>query len=230
MAVYGPDISDVETLLRQTKRWMDAGIAPEIIAVNVSGAQFRTPLELETSLGAILAETELPLELELTESVLMEAWLEQRDILVHLRDSGVKLAIDDFGTGISSLEYLSRFPVDRLKIAQCFIKDLGRGRVNEAIVRATIGLGRELRLRVIAEGVETREQLDLLSTWGCAEVQGFYFAKPLPAEEIETLLRKGTLGPRAPRSLPPAARHPDGRPPAHPHAPLSHQVARRRDS
>ena len=187
---------------RQAKLWIDAGIGPAIVAINVSGSQFRTPFELETTLAAILAETRLVpdrLELELTESVLMDAWFEQRDVLLHLRELGIKIAIDDFGTGFSSLQYLSRFPVDRIKIAQGFIRDLGDGPRNTAVVRATIGLARELGLQVIAEGVETPEQFALLRDWGCREVQGYYFAKPLPEDEIAPLLRKGTLSPRASR-------------------------------
>jgi diguanylate cyclase (GGDEF)-like protein len=197
---------------RQAKLWIDAGIGPATVAVNVSGAQFRTPFELETTLGAILAETGLPpdrLELELTESVLMEAWLEQRDVLLRLRRSGTKIAIDDFGTGFSSLQYLNRFPVDRLKIAQDFIKDLCDGPGNAAIVKATISLARELGLQVIAEGVETPEQFDLLTAWGCREVQGFYFSKSLPVDEVEAVLRKGIIDPRASRRPPTSPRDPN---------------------
>ena len=201
----------IRTACRQAKLWLDAGIAPAFIAVNVSGAQFRTPLELETTLATILAETGLPparLELELTESVLMDAWLEQRDVLLHLRELGVKIAIDDFGTGFSSLEYLSRFPVDRIKIPQCFMKDLGSGPGNAAVVKATIGLGRELGLRVVAEGVETREQLELLKTWGCREVQGYYFARPQPAAELTELLRGGSIHPSRPPARGEGTNHP----------------------
>jgi EAL domain-containing protein (putative c-di-GMP-specific phosphodiesterase class I) len=129
----------------------------------------------------------------------MGAWLEQREVLVRLRESGVKIAIDDFGTGFSSLQYLSRFPVDRLKIAQDFMRDLSQERGNAAIVRATIGLARELGLEVIAEDIETHEQYDLLESWGCREVQGYYFSKPMPAVELDEILRRGTLGPRASR-------------------------------
>jgi diguanylate cyclase (GGDEF)-like protein len=192
---------------RQAKTWLDAGVCPAVMAVNVSGSQFRTPFELETTFASILAETGLPanrLEIELTESVLMGAWLEQREVLVRLRQSGVKIAIDDFGTGFSSLLYLSRFPVDRLKIAQDFVRDVETQPGNGAIIRATIGLARELGLQVIAEGVETPAQFDLLQAWGCAEVQGYYFAKPMPADELEDALRAGVLAPRDSRR--PAAR------------------------
>ena len=191
---------------RQTKQWLDAGIAPPSIAVNLSGLQFKTALELESTIAAILAETGVPprfLELELTESVLMDASRQHNDVLIRLRQMGLRIAIDDFGTGYSSLDYLRRFPVDRIKIAQVFITDLGAPE-NTAIVRAAIGLARALSIEVIAEGVETVEQLALLKEWGCLYVQGYYFAKPLPVPEATALLRVGKIAPRhavAARSL-----------------------------
>lgn len=181
---------------RQTTAWITAGIAPSTIAVNVSGLQFKTPVQLENMVRSILAETTLParrLELELTESVLMDAWFKRTDVLVRLRQMGLRISIDDFGTGFSSLDYLSRFPVDRIKIAQDFIRDLTTRTANAAIVRATIGLARELHTEVIAEGVETLEQLELLKSWGCLEVQGYYYSKPVSAEEVTALLRRGTI-------------------------------------
>lgn len=195
----------MRTACRQAKAWVDAGIAPELVAVNVSGAQFRTPLELDTTLASILAETKLPsdrLEVEFTESVLMEAWLEQRQVLENLRASGLRIAIDDFGTGFSSLQYLSRFPVDRIKIDRSFVSDIGEGAGagNAVIVKATIGLARELGLQVIAEGVETRAQVEALRAWGCRQAQGYYFARPMPAEEVEVLLRTGVV--RRPSNCP----------------------------
>jgi predicted signal transduction protein with EAL and GGDEF domain len=192
----------MQTACRQAKVWLDAGIAPKTVAVNVSGSQFRTPRELGNTVTAILTETQLPperLEVELTESVLMDAWLEQRDVLMTLRQSGIKIAIDDFGTGFSSLQYLNRFPVDRIKIAQSFVTDLCQASGNAVVVKATIGLARELGLQVIAEGVETLEQLELLKGWGCREVQGYYFSKPLSVDDVSELLRKGTIAPRASR-------------------------------
>ena len=131
----------------------------------------------------------------MTETVLMDASREHGDVLQRLRDQGVKIAIDDFGTGYSSLDYLRHFPVDRIKIAQEFVVDLGTTPGNTAIVKAALGLARELGLGVIAEGVETQQQLSLLKEWGCREVQGYYFAKPLPGEEISLLLRRGTISP-----------------------------------
>jgi len=172
---------------RQAKAWMDAGIAPARIAVNLSAMQFKRPIELEMDIAASLAETGLPaerLELELTETVLMEASREHNDVLLRLRQSGIRFAIDDFGTGYSSLDYLRRYPADRVKIAQVFVAQIAFDAGSAAIVKAIIGLARELGMVSIAEGVETAEQLELLQSWGCHEVQGYYFAKPVEPEEL----------------------------------------------
>jgi EAL domain-containing protein (putative c-di-GMP-specific phosphodiesterase class I) len=133
------------------------------------------------------------LELELSESALMDASLHHKDVLARLRALGLRLAIDDFGTGYSSLDYLRRFPFDRIKIAQNFIFDLAVAPGNAVIVRAAIGLARELGIAVLAEGVETESQLKLLQKWGCSDVQGFYFSRPLAPENIEPLLRSGRI-------------------------------------
>ena len=186
------------TACRQAKEWLDAGIAPIRIGVNLSALQFKTPLALENDIAAALAVTGLParlLELELTETVLMEASREHNDILLRLRQAGVTIAIDDFGTGYSSLDYLRQFPADRIKIAQNFVRHLETMPGNAAIVKATIGLARELGIAVIAEGVESEEQLTLLKSWGCGEAQGFYFAQPLTTEDVTPLLRQGKLLP-----------------------------------
>ena len=185
---------------RQMKDWIDAGIAPPLIAVNVSGLQFKTPFELENEIAAILTETGLPpqrLELELTESVLMDASREHNDALLRLRKIGHRIAIDDFGTGYSSLEYLGRFPVDRLKIAESFVVDLTSEFSNSVIVKAAIGLARELNLDVVVEGVQTAEQLKRVRSWGCRNVQGYYFSKPLRAPELTALLRAAKIVPAA---------------------------------
>jgi len=181
---------------RQAKTWFDAGGEPIRTSVNLSALQFQSPLALETDIAAILAETGLPprlLELELTETILMNASREHSDLVPRFHRVGVTIAIDDFGTGYSSLEYLRRFPVDRIKIAQVFVLHLETIRGDVAIVKAIIGLARELGIKVIAEGVETREQLELLKGWGCAEAQGFYFARPLAAEDVTNLLSQGRL-------------------------------------
>jgi diguanylate cyclase (GGDEF)-like protein/PAS domain S-box-containing protein len=177
---------------RQTKIWMDMQVAPTFMAINISALQFKTPGELENDVAAVLAEFGLPpdkLELELTETVLMDASRRNSETLHRLRDRGVRIAIDDFGTGYSSLDYLRCFHVDRIKIAQNFVSDLETVQGNQAIVRAALGLARELGLKVVAEGIETREQLDLLKSWGCQEGQGYYFARPLSAEHVTQLLR-----------------------------------------
>jgi diguanylate cyclase (GGDEF)-like protein/PAS domain S-box-containing protein len=189
---------------RQMKEWYDAGIAPPLIAVNVSAMQFKAPLEPGDSIAAILAETGLPpghLELELTESVLMEVSHDRNDALQRLRKSGLRIAIDDFGTGYSSLDYLGRFPVDRIKIAQNFTLNLANNTRNMAILKAAISMAHELGLDVVVEGVETAEQLALISSLGGHKVQGFYFSKPLPAAKVTALLSANQSSPARPVRL-----------------------------
>ncbi|MCW5774337.1 MAG: EAL domain-containing protein, partial [Rhodospirillaceae bacterium] len=183
---------------RTAKGWKDAGILPAVFSVNVSALQFKTPGELEHDIATALAENGLApqnLELELTETVLMDASREHNDALLALRASGIRLAIDDFGTGYSSLDYLRQYPVDRIKIAQVFIADLLQSQGDVAIVKAAISLARELGINIIAEGVETLEQLSLLQDWGCREVQGYFFAKPLTPDELIPILRRGRIRP-----------------------------------
>jgi EAL domain-containing protein (putative c-di-GMP-specific phosphodiesterase class I) len=180
------------------KAWLDAGIAPPLIAVNLSTLQFKTPLELERDFAAVLAETGVPaqrVELEVTESVLMDASREHGDVLLRLRKAGFRIAIDDFGTGFSSLMYLRRFPVDRIKIAQEFMADMVEGSSNAAIVQAAIALASALKLAVIVEGVETAAQLALVRAMGARDVQGYYFSRPLAAKEIAPLLASGSAAP-----------------------------------
>jgi EAL domain-containing protein (putative c-di-GMP-specific phosphodiesterase class I) len=189
---------------RQAKDWLDAGLPISRMAVNISATQLKAPEVLESDIIAALAATGMPphlLELELTESVLMDASREHSTILLNLRELGVKLALDDFGTGYSSLDYLRRFPVDRLKIAQSFARHVEAGKGDASIVRAMIGLARELNIEVIVEGVETKSQLELLERWNCGEVQGYYFAKPLEASEIAALfLNGGIIDPESPQA------------------------------
>jgi predicted signal transduction protein with EAL and GGDEF domain len=190
----------------QMRVWMDAGIAPPVITVNVSGIQFRQPGGLEDTLTGVLAESRVPaarVEIELTESVLMEASRSHNAGLLRLRDMGLRIAIDDFGTGYSSLDYLRRFQVQRIKIPGTFITDLTTIPSNGAIVRASFGLARELDIEVVIEGVETVTQIQLLEAWGGRIVQGFYFSEPLAVADATALLRVGVVGP-APAS--PAAR------------------------
>ncbi len=182
---------------RQGKEWLDAGELTVPIAVNVSALQFKMAHEFEEDVVSSLAFSDFPperLELELTETGLMEATLEHRDGLLRLRKTGIRLAIDDFGTGYSSLDYLRRYPADRVKIAQEFVKLITVDTESAAIVKAIIGLSRDLGMAVIAEGVETSEQLELLRAWGCREAQGYYFAKPLPSQDVWSLLQRSNKG------------------------------------
>lgn len=176
---------------RQTKAWQLAGFTDLRVAVNLSPRQF-TRKALAQSIADILQETGLEprfLELELTESMVMNDVDSAILILGTLKNLGIHIAIDDFGTGYSSLSYLRRFPIDVLKIDQSFVNELTVDADAAAIVVAVISLAHSLRLRVIAEGVETIEQLAYLRERGCDEVQGYYFSRPVAASAFETLLR-----------------------------------------
>jgi diguanylate cyclase (GGDEF)-like protein/PAS domain S-box-containing protein len=181
------------TAARQAQAWADAGISGVRMGVNVSALQFKTPAALEADISAVLSATRLPpelLELELTETALMTA-SGGGDILKRLHQSGVRIAIDDFGTGYSSLDYLRRFPAGRIKIAQTFVRHLGSHAGDAAIVKAIIGLARELGMSVIAEGVETPAQFELLRGWGCSEAQGYLFDRPLNVQDATRRLNQG---------------------------------------
>lgn len=176
---------------RQAKVWLDHGY-PLVMAVNLSSIQFKRGNLLET-IAAALKNTELPahmLELELTESILLENVDSVMNNIQNLKNMGVKLSIDDFGTGYSSLSYLKRLAIDKLKIDQSFIADLATNSDDKAIVDTIIQLGHSLQLTVIAEGVENTEQVALLKEYGCNEAQGYYFSRPVPAIEAETLFSK----------------------------------------
>jgi diguanylate cyclase (GGDEF)-like protein/PAS domain S-box-containing protein len=176
----------------QAQAWMDAGLPPATMAVNVSAIEFRQESFLE-NLFAILAETGLDprfLELELTESVLMKRAEFTASVLQAVRERGVQVALDDFGTGYSSLSYLRKFPVDALKIDQSFVRQISGGD-DTTIVTAVIGMARSLKLRVVAEGVETPEEADFLRTHECDQAQGYYFSRPVPPQQFAGLLRAG---------------------------------------
>jgi len=161
------------------------------VAVNLSARQFRQPGLVQTVANALTA-TGLPpdlLELELTESILMQDTEDTLATLHEFKRMGVQLSIDDFGTGFSSLAYLKRFEMDKLKIDQSFVRDITSDPNDLAIARAVIALGHSLNLKVIAEGVETSEQLALLRENGCDEMQGYYFSRPRPADQIPQLLQ-----------------------------------------
>jgi diguanylate cyclase (GGDEF)-like protein/PAS domain S-box-containing protein len=177
----------------QAQAWADSGLRPTTMAVNVSAMEFRDD-DFLRSLFAILEESRLnprALELELTESVLMKGVAATAVILQTLRKSGVQVAIDDFGTGYSSLSYLRKFPIDTLKIDQSFVAQIASGDDDAAIVTAVISMARSLKLRVVAEGVETLEELEFLHANRCEEAQGYYFSHPVPAQQFAKLLETG---------------------------------------
>jgi diguanylate cyclase (GGDEF)-like protein len=171
---------------RQARAWQLAGMPAVRVAVNISAVELRARDFVE-GVRTILAETGLEphlLELELTETFLMQDAAMTADVLRDLKAQGVQLALDDFGTGYSSLSYLKRFPIDTLKIDQSFVRDLTTDQDDANIVSAVINMGKSLHMRVVAEGVENREQCELLKSQGCPEAQGFYFGKPLAAAEF----------------------------------------------
>jgi diguanylate cyclase (GGDEF)-like protein/PAS domain S-box-containing protein len=188
---------------RQAKSWEDAGLGSREIAVNVSAVEFRAKGFLE-HVTAVLDDTGLDpacLELEMTESVLMAQADETTRVLLGLKKLGVRLAIDDFGTGYSSLSYLSRFPIDTLKIDRSFVQGMTLGGHDATIINAIISMGRSLNQCVVAEGVETAEQLALLQGHRCGQGQGYYFSRPVPPERLADLLRTApalTPGDRCP--------------------------------
>lgn len=185
----------------QVQAWHKEGFPQVRVGVNISGRQFRQP-DLVAMIDRILAETGLPaefLELELTESYLMEDAEATNRILAFLKVRGIDLAIDDFGTGYSSLNYLKNFPIDRIKIDQSFIRDVTGSRDDAAIVEAIIGMAQSLELDVIAEGVETAEQLKFLQSRGCQEMQGYFFARPMPVDEVSRYLAENRDRLRLPR-------------------------------
>ena len=180
----------LRTAVGQMKAWLEAGMTTMVMAVNLSAVQFRQA-NLPELVSAVLDEFKLPpqcLELELTEGVAMENPPAAIAVMDELHARGVRLSIDDFGTGYSSLSYLKRFKVYKLKIDQSFVRDLSSNPEDEAIVDAIIGLSASLGLQTIAEGVETSEQLALLRRKGCDEVQGYFFARPMPAGEFEAFV------------------------------------------
>jgi diguanylate cyclase (GGDEF)-like protein/PAS domain S-box-containing protein len=171
---------------KQARAWLDAGLRPIPISVNISALEFRAADFLE-GVRTILRDTRLDahlLELEITESVLMKHAESTANVLQALKAMGVQLAVDDFGTGYSSLSHLNRFPIDVLKIDQSFVRDICSSPDQATIVSAVISMGKSLKKRVIAEGIETKEQLECLRAWGCEEGQGYFFNRPMVATEF----------------------------------------------
>ncbi len=192
----------MRTACAQNKAWQDAGLGRLRVAVNLSARQFGAA-DLIASLESALRDTMLDpdcLEIELTESLFMSDVTPAVELLHRMKSLGVNLSIDDFGTGYSSLSYLSRFPIDVLKIDRSFVADITHDANDAAIVTSIIALAHNLKLAVIAEGVETAEQLDYLRSHGCDEMQGYFFSKPLAAEDFEQLLlqRRALPPPRQP--------------------------------
>ena len=177
---------------RQNKMWQDEGLKQMTVSVNISIRQFKQK-EFVSTVERILKETNLEpkyLELELTESVVMDDIESTIETLRALKALGIRLSIDDFGTGYSSLMYLKRMPIDMLKIDQSFVRDIVDDLDDASIVRATIEVAKSLHLEVIAEGVETREQFELLYNLQCNKIQGYLFSRPLPPQELKEFLRE----------------------------------------
>lgn len=191
------DVGDwvISEACRQLKSWHLAKVRVPKVSVNISARQFSDG-QLGTRIANILKETGLPpacLELELTESILMREVSEAMQILDGLKNLGLSIAVDDFGTGYSSLNYLKQFPIDVLKIDRTFVDGLPSGEQDAQIARAIIAMAHSLNLAVIAEGVETQEQLDFLREHGCDEVQGYLFGRPMPASGFEAQFGREAL-------------------------------------
>jgi EAL domain-containing protein (putative c-di-GMP-specific phosphodiesterase class I) len=177
---------------RQARAWQNEGVPPLRVSVNLSASQFRDSGLVDSIRGA-LDDAGLEaryLEVELTESAVMSDPEKSIAVLEHLSAMGVLVSVDDFGTGYSSMSYLRRFPIDKLKIDRVFINEIVSRPEDASIVRAIVSLAHSLRLKVVAEGVETPAQLDFLKTAGCDEYQGYHFSRPLPAADFERLIRE----------------------------------------
>jgi len=175
---------------RQARAWQDAGLPPVRITINVSAVELRAK-DFVPCVHAIVTEMGLEpqyLELELTETFLMQDSTSTSVVLLALKELGLQIALDDFGTGYSSLSYLKRFPIDTVKIDRSFVRDLTTDADDASIVSAVIGMGKRLHMQVVAEGVETPEQLVFLKEQSCPEGQGYYFSRPMVAEEFAKLL------------------------------------------
>jgi diguanylate cyclase (GGDEF)-like protein len=180
----------LRTACAQNKAWQAAGLPPLVVAVNLSARQFQHH-DLVDTIGRVLKETELDsryLELEITESIAMQNADFTIVILRDLKEMGVRIAMDDFGTGYSSLSYLRKFPIDSLKIDQSFVRDLSSDASDAAIANAVIVLAHSLKLQVVAEGVESKEQEEFLQSHQCDRLQGYLYSIPIPAVDLEKLL------------------------------------------
>jgi EAL domain-containing protein (putative c-di-GMP-specific phosphodiesterase class I) len=179
---------------QQMRAWREADINYGFVAVNLSSQHFCPDNNLMEFISKVLLETGTDsehLELELTESIIMKNAEFTIQVLSQLKAMGIKVSIDDFGTGYSSLSYLKHFPVNTLKIDRCFVQDITTDRHDATISLAIIDLAHSLSLQVVAEGVETAEQAELLKEYGCDRIQGYFFSPPLPAIEFEKMLIAG---------------------------------------
>jgi EAL domain-containing protein (putative c-di-GMP-specific phosphodiesterase class I) len=185
----------LRTACAQNKAWQDAGLPSIAISVNLSVNQFRQPNLLET-ITQILKETDLDprlLDLEITESVAIQDVKYTIGIMEQIRAMGVRLSMDDFGTGYSSLSYLTQFPIDTLKIDKSFVNTINNGVQGSEVVTAVIALARAFNLKVIAEGVETQEQLRFLHRGNCEAIQGFLLGRPMPTAQATQFLSEEWL-------------------------------------
>ncbi len=185
----------LRTACNQMKQWRDAGMSNLRMSVNLSNQQFRRE-PLNSVIEGTLVETGLPpeyLEVELTESTIMQSEKTAARMLTAIKKLGVRIALDDFGTGYSSLSYLRRFPIDTLKIDRSFVRDIASGQDDDAIISAIIAMAETLKLSVTAEGVETLQQFEFLRENRCNTIQGFLFSRPVPPEEIERLLAQPVM-------------------------------------
>ncbi len=180
---------------RQMRAWLDAGLPPVKVAINLAARHFLVP-DLHVTIAEALTLQRLDphfLEIEITEGAMMLDVAAAIRTTGQLKEVGVRISLDDFGTGYSSLAYLSRFPIDVVKIDQSFVRDITSNPINAAIAQATIAMSHKLGKIVLAEGVETEEQMQYLRRNDCDEMQGYFFSKPIPATDIDSLLREGSL-------------------------------------
>ena len=185
----------IKTVCLQIKDWQEQGYNIPRVAINLSGRQF-CDKELTKNISRILNETGVEakyIALEITESMLIDNIEKVIETLNGLSEMGLHISIDDFGTGYSSLSYLKRFPIHTLKIDRSFVRDIATDKNDHTIVAAIIAMAHSLDMDVIAEGIETKEQLSLLIAQKCNHYQGYYFSKPVPAAEIEHILNKSAI-------------------------------------
>jgi diguanylate cyclase (GGDEF)-like protein len=191
----------LDAACQQLRSWLDAGIAPALVGVNFSALHFKSSIDLDREVAASLDKWAIApgmIEIELTESVLMDVTQQHNDRFERLRRLGVRIAIDDFGTGYSSLSYLANYPINRVKIAQELVFGVDSDSRSASVVRAAVRLAHELGIEVIAEGVETEGQAMFLLSAGCEHAQGYYFSRPVNVECATELLRVGKVQPGRP--------------------------------